>query len=73
MKKKCDVCGLRFRPERDKVYKAYQPQTVFETLTQAGTCFDMVDCLRCGYQVALAVRLPAVAAKDEESEAGGDE
>lgn len=73
MKKKCNACGHRFHPDKNAVYTAYQPQGLFESVSQAATMFDVMDCPRCGCQVALGVRLPAVTAEaDEESEAGDD-
>ena len=73
MKKKCHACGYRFRPTKEAVYRAYEPQTVLEALTSAAKCLDVMDCPRCGCQNALAVRLPAAAKDKEESEAANDD
>lgn len=66
MKKKCNACGHRFHPDKEKIYPAQNRQTVIEALSSAPQTFDMMDCPRCGCQVALAVRLPAM--NTEESE-----
>lgn len=60
MKKKCLVCGYRFRPTKEKVYTVYEPKSVIEALSSTEKCFDVIDCPRCGCQNELALHLPSV-------------
>ena len=60
MKKKCIACGLRFMPNSESIYRAYEPITSFQALAVVEKWYDVMDCPRCGYQNVLAVRLPAV-------------
>ena len=59
-KKKCHVCGYRFKPERENVYTAEYPRYVADMLTIAPTRFSAVDCPVCGCQIALAFRAPRI-------------
>ena len=59
-KKKCRVCGYRFKPERENVYTAEYPRYVADMLTIAPTRFSAVDCPVCGCQIALAFRAPRI-------------
>lgn len=72
MKKKCHACGYRFQPTKEAVYTAREPQSLSQALTSAAKCFDVMDCPRCGCQIALSVRLPAEN-HNPESEAGDDD
>lgn len=48
---KCDVCGKRFRPKKDNVYKVkISKDSVF--------AWDAIDCPRCGCQRLMAARKP---------------
>ena len=59
-KKKCHVCGYRFKPKKEEVYTAEYPRYVADMLTIAPTRFSAVDCPVCGCQIALAFRAPRI-------------
>ena len=63
-KKKCGVCGYRFKPERENVYTAEEPRSVADMLTKAPMRFSAVDCPVCGCQIALAFRAPRIDLSD---------
>ena len=54
---KCKVCGKRFMPTKDMVYKVIEQLSIAEALTKTPRVFDVVDCPRCGCQVFLGFRL----------------
>ena len=59
-KKKCGVCGYRFKPERENVYTAEEPRSMADMLTKAPTRFSAVDCPSCSCQIRLADRAPRI-------------
>lgn len=64
-KKKCKVCGYRVTPTKEAIYTAEAPRSFTEVFSKPPTCFDVTDCPRCGCQIALSVRVPAVPERDE--------
>ena len=80
-KKKCHVCGYRFKPKKEEVYTAEEPRSALEMLTAAPVRFSAVDCPACGCQIRLAdcaprIDLPAITeqhdADAEKSEAADE-
>jgi len=59
-KKKCDVCGYRFTPDKEAIYTAEEPRAFVETLTKSPLRFDAIDCPRCGCQIMLKIRADRV-------------
>ena len=60
-KKKCGVCGYRFKPKKEEVYTAEEPRSGWaDLLTKAPTRFSAVDCPACGCQIRLADRAPRI-------------
>lgn len=60
-KKKCDVCGYRFKPKKEEVYTAEAPiRFSADMLTEAPIRFSAVDCPVCSCQIALAFRAPRI-------------
>ena len=57
---KCRVCGYRFTPERESIYTAEEPRSMFEILTTQPVRFSAVDCQNCGCQIRLADRAPRI-------------
>jgi len=79
-KKTCGVCGYRVTPTKEEIYIAEEPRGFTECLTKPPTRFNVIDCPRCGCQIALAIRVPRVdlspiAERDDadESEVAEDE
>lgn len=74
-KKKCGACGYRFTPQKEEIYTAEEPRSITECLTKPPTRFSVIDCPRCGCQVALAIRTPRVdfPAIAERNDAGEEE
>lgn len=70
-KKACGICGYRVTPTKEEIYVAEEPRGFMDALTKAPTQFSVMDCPRCGCQIALAVRNPRinVPERDGESEA----
>ena len=55
---KCKVCGKRFNPDKNNVYKVHETLGITEALTKHPKTFDATDCPRCGCQHLLSIRLP---------------
>ena len=66
-KKKCTVCGFRFRPISTKRYEVKEPNGFMAVLTTGTKRFDAIDCYCCGCQHILKERIPK-ASKNEEAE-----
>lgn len=58
MKKvKCDVCGYKFKVEKEKVYTAKTTCSFTEMLSKAPEYVSVMDCPKCGCQVLLKIRM----------------
>lgn len=53
---KCKVCGKRFIPKKNKVYRVKESIGTFEALTKAAKTIECIDCPRCGTQRMLNIR-----------------
>ena len=63
-KVKCEVCGYKFVPCKEKVYVCIGSTGVFERIeTSLVKCMqqvNVIDCPQCGCQKMLSIRMPAV-------------
>lgn len=66
-RKKCYVCGERFRPTKDKIYIAQEPQSLSDAMQGKLIRYSAMDCPQCGCQMTLAIRR-----REKTSENGGD-
>lgn len=73
MKKiKCKVCGTRFSLEKEALYLATEKTGVLTALTAPAKAFECFDCLKCGCQNAVNIRMAVILdSGDEEAEADG--
>ena len=55
-KVKCDVCGHRFKPIKEKVYLA-TPERGLVAMFNPKDVFSVIDCENCGCQIMLKGRL----------------
>jgi len=53
---KCKICGKRFTPKKDKVYRVKESLGTFEALSKAAKTIECIDCPRCGVQQLLNIR-----------------
>lgn len=58
MKRKCIVCGKRFMPQMENVYRVIDQVPPLKVITDVSHVYDAIDCPRCGCQVKLNIRLP---------------
>jgi hypothetical protein len=64
MKKvKCKICKHRFSLSKEMLYVAQEIACGVNIFTPATKMFDAVDCPKCGCQLLLNIREPAVDAK----------
>lgn len=54
-KKKCRVCGFKFRLEKEKRYLARKSASLIGNFTEKPTIFEMFDCPQCGCQNAVGI------------------
>lgn len=59
-KKTCGVCGYRVTPTKEEIYVAEEPRGFMDALTKPPMRFSAMDCPRCGCQIPLAIRVPAL-------------
>lgn len=54
-KKKCGVCGFKFRLEKENRYLARKSTSMVANLSERPVVFEMFDCPNCGCQNAVGV------------------
>lgn len=55
---KCDVCGKRFVPKKEAIYKVDENACISGILPGMQKAQDAIDCPKCGCQHVLKERLP---------------
>ena len=60
MKIKCQVCGKRFMPDKEKIYLVTNKSGGMMGSLTPTLVSDATDCPRCGCQRILFVRMPSL-------------
>ena len=55
---KCQICGMKFLPDKKDVYMVKQAATLSNVFIGGGDIFDAIDCPTCGTQILLKTRIP---------------
>lgn len=56
MKRKCKVCGKRFKLEKSNRYEVVKNPVGLQVLTQSSTTYEAFDCPVCGCQNIVGIR-----------------